>query len=72
MRGYRVKRPRSTPPSFRADQEETAGTHLLLLELSCDEGLGHHFGGGVYQFWILPDDLRVRCSDRVMRTTTAY
>ena len=49
-----------------------AGTHLLLLELSSNEGLGHHFGEGVYQFWILPDDLRARRFDRVMLTTTGY
>jgi hypothetical protein len=61
------------PPSFvQGDQEETAGTHLLLLELSSNEGLGHHFGEGVYQFWILPADLRARRFDRVMLTTTAY
>ena len=61
------------PPSYvQGDQEETAATHLLLLELSSNEGLGHHFGEGVYQFWITPDDLRARRFDHVMLTTTAY
>ena len=61
------------PPSYvQGDQEETAATHVLLLELSSNEGLGHHFGEGVYQFWILPDDLRARRFDRVTLTTTAY
>lgn len=61
------------PPSYvQGNEEETAGTHLLLLELSSNEGFGHHFGEGVYQFWILPNDLRGRCFDRVMLTTTAY
>ena len=45
----------STPPSYvQGNEEETAATHVMLLELSSDEGLGHHFGEGVYQFWILP------------------
>nr|MBA2397701.1 DUF1963 domain-containing protein [Bradyrhizobium sp.] len=61
------------PPSYvQGDQEETAGTHLLLLELSSNEGLGHHFGEGVYQFWITPADLRARRFDHAMLTTTAY
>jgi uncharacterized protein YwqG len=61
------------PPSYvQGDQEETAGTHLLLLELSSNEGIGHYFGEGVYQFWIAPADLRARRFDRVMLTTTAY
>ncbi|MBR1209739.1 DUF1963 domain-containing protein [Bradyrhizobium sp. JYMT SZCCT0180] len=61
------------PPGYvQGNEEETAGTHLLLLELSSDEGLGHHFGEGVYQFWILPDDLRTRRFDRVLLTTTGY
>jgi uncharacterized protein YwqG len=61
------------PPSYvQGDQDETAATHVLLLELSSDEGLGHHFGEGVYQFWILPDDLRARRFDHVVLTTSAY
>jgi hypothetical protein len=31
-----------------------AVTHLLLLELSSNEALGHEFGEGVHQFWITP------------------
>ena len=60
------------PSSVQGDQEETAQTHLLLLELSSNDGLGHHFGEGVYQFWITPADLRGRRFDRVRLTTSAY
>lgn len=52
--------------------EEISATHLLLLELSSDEGIGHHFGEGVYQFWIAPDDLRDRRFDRVEMIVQAY
>jgi hypothetical protein len=34
--------------------------------------LGHHFGEGVYQFWITPADLRARRFDRVDLTADAY
>jgi hypothetical protein len=61
------------PPSYvQGNAEETAETHLLLLELSSNEGLGHYFGEGVYQFWITPDDLRQGRFERVQLTTTAY
>ena len=61
------------PPSFvQGNQDETAATHLLLLELSANDGLAHHFAEGVYQIWITPDDLRARRFDRAMCTTTAY
>jgi hypothetical protein len=53
-------------------QWERAKTHLLLLELSSNDGLGHHFGEGVYQFWILPEDLKARRFDEVKLTTDAY
>jgi hypothetical protein len=56
----------------QGDQEETARTHLLLLELSSNDGLGHYFGEGVYQFWITPADLRSRRFERVRLTTSAY
>lgn len=52
--------------------EEFSATHLLLLELSSNEGIGHHFGEGVYQFWIAPDDLRDRRFDRVEMIVQAY
>jgi hypothetical protein len=61
------------PPSYvQGNQEETAQTHLLLLELSSNDGIGHYFGEGVYQFWIAPADLRARRFDRVVLTTDAY
>ena len=61
------------PPScVQGDQAETAATHLMLLELSANDGLAHHFAEGVYQIWITPDDLRARRFDRAMCTTTAY
>lgn len=56
----------------QGDQQERAATHLLLLELSGNEAIGHHFGEGVYQFWITPDDLAARRFENVVLTTTAY
>lgn len=61
------------PPSeIQGNQYEIARTHLLLLELSSNEGLGHHFGEGVYQFWITPEELRARRFDAVKLTADAY
>lgn len=61
------------PPSeIQGNQYEIARTHLLLLELLSNEGLGHHFGEGVYQFWITPDELRARRFDAVKLTADAY
>jgi hypothetical protein len=60
------------PSSVQGNQEEIAATHLLLLELSSNEGLGHHFGEGVYQFWITPEDLRARRFHAVVLTADAY
>jgi hypothetical protein len=60
------------PVDVQGHQWERAKTHLLLLELSSNEGLGHHFGEGVYQFWITPDDLKARRFDKVELTTDAY
>jgi hypothetical protein len=56
----------------QGDQQERAATHLLLLELSSDEAIGHRFGEGVYQFWITPEDLAERRFDKAVLTTTAY
>jgi uncharacterized protein YwqG len=58
--------------SRRRYQWDRAKTHLLLLELSSNEALGHHFGEGVYQFWITPADLRARRFDKVQLTADAY
>jgi hypothetical protein len=60
------------PVDVQGNQWERAMTHLLLLELSSNEGLGHHFGEGVYQFWITPEDLRARRFDKVELTADAY
>jgi hypothetical protein len=62
----------SAPVDVQGNQWERAKTHLLLLELSSNEGLGHHFGEGVYQFWITPDDLKARRFDKVELTADAY
>ena len=56
----------------QGDQQERAATHLLLLELSSDEAIGHRFGEGVYQFWITPENLAERRFDKAVLTTTAY
>jgi len=60
------------PVDVQGNQWERAQTHLLLLELSSNEGLGHHFGEGVYQFWITPEDLMARRVDKVELSTDAY
>ena len=58
--------------AVQGNLEELLETHLILLEMSSDEGIGHHFGEGVYQFWITPDDLKNRRFDKVELTTDAY
>ena len=60
------------PVDVQGNQWDRARTHLLLLELSSNDGLGHHFGEGVYQFWITPDDLKARRFDKVELTADAY
>lgn len=60
------------PVDVQGHQYDRARTHLLLLELSSEDGLGHHFGEGVYQFWITPDDLKARRFDKVELTADAY
>jgi Domain of unknown function (DUF1963) len=60
------------PVDVQGYQWDRAKTHLLLLELSSNDGLGHHFGEGVYQFWITPADLRARRFDKVELTADAY
>ena len=61
------------PPSYvQGDAEERIGEWLLLLELSSDPPIGHHFGEGVLQFWIRPDDLAARRFDLVELTASAY
>ena len=60
------------PVDVQGNQWERAQTHLLLLEVSSNEGLGHHFGEGVYQFWIRPEDLEAGRFDKVELTADAY
>jgi hypothetical protein len=61
------------PPSYvQGDAEERIGEWLLLLELSSDPPIGHHFGEGVLQLWIRPDDLAARRFDLVELTASAY
>jgi hypothetical protein len=62
----------AAPVDVQGNQEERARDHLLLLEMSSNEGLGHHFGEGVYQLWIKPDDLVARRFERVVLTSDAY
>ena len=61
------------PPSYvQGDAEERIEEWLLLLELSSDAPVGHHFGEGVFQFWIRPADLMARRFDLVELTVSAY
>ena len=61
------------PPSYvQGDAEARIGEWLLLLELSSDPPVGHHFGEGVLQFWIRPDDLAARRFDLVELTASAH
>ena len=60
------------PVDVQDYQSDRARTYLLLLELFSNDGLGHHFGEGVYQFWITPADLRARRFDKVELTADAY
>jgi hypothetical protein len=60
------------PVDVQGHQWERAKTHLLLLEISTNQGLGHHFGEGVYQLWITPADLKARRFDKVELTADAY
>ena len=60
------------PVDVQGNQWDRAKTHLLLLEISSNEGLGHHFGEGVIQFWISPADLKARRFEKVELTADAY
>ena len=62
----------AAPVDVQGRQVERMKTHLLLLELSSNDGLGHRFGEGVYQFWITPDDLRECRFNSVEFTSDAY
>ena len=56
----------------QGEEQEIAATHLLLLELSSNEAIGHRFGEGVYQFWITPENLADRRFEQVVQTRAAY
>lgn len=60
------------PTCVQAEADERVGEWLLLLELSEDVAIAHHFAEGVLQFWIRPDDLAARRFDRVELTAEAY
>jgi hypothetical protein len=60
------------PTDVQGGQWEWASTHLLLLELSSDAGLGRDFGEGVCQLYIAPDDLKARRFDKAKLAFEAY
>ncbi len=55
----------------QGEEQEIARAHLLLLELSSNESIGHRFGEGVIQFWITPEDLADRRFEQVVLTRAA-
>jgi hypothetical protein len=67
-----VDRMLSAPSYVQGGAEERIGEWILLLELSSDAAIGHHFAEGVYQFWIRPADLAARRFDLVELTASAY
>jgi hypothetical protein len=61
------------PPTLvQTEADERVDEWLLLLQLGSAPQLGHHFGEGVYQFWIRPEDLAARRFDRVELHAEAY
>lgn len=61
------------PPSYvQGYVEELIEDHLLLLELPGDGGPGHHFGEGVLQYLITPEDLAAGRFDQVKSVISAY
>ena len=73
-RGFHIHTPDrmlAAPSDVEGNQWERAQTHLLLLELSSNEGLGHYFGEGVYQLWITPEDLKAGRFDKVILSADA-
>ncbi len=74
-RGFHISTPDrmlALASDVQGNQWDRAATHLLLLEISSNDGIGHFFGEGVYQFWITPEDLNARRFDRVVLTSDAY
>jgi uncharacterized protein YwqG len=68
---FRPHRMLAPPSAVQWKHMEMAPNHILLLELSENDGLGHHLGDGVLQFWIRPEDLQARNFDRVVLTAEA-
>ncbi len=62
----------SAPSCPQQEAAERTNEWLLLLEMSSNDGIGHHFGEGVLQFWIRPEDLGNRRFERVELTAEAY
>ena len=61
------------PPSYvQGYVEEYVDTHVLLLELTGYDGPGHHFGEGVLQYLITPEDLEARRFDKVISVLSGY
>ena len=61
------------PPSYvQGYVEELVDDHLLLLELTSGSGPEHHFGEGVLQYLISPEDLAARRFDRVTSVLSGY
>jgi hypothetical protein len=62
----------AVPSDVQGNEYEMPLTHLLLLEISSNEGIGHLYAEGVTQFWITPDDLATGRFDKVVMTNTGY
>lgn len=61
------------PPSYvQGYVEELVDDHLLLLELTNCSGPEHHFGEGVLQYLITPDDLAAGRFDKVKSVLSGY
>jgi hypothetical protein len=61
------------PPSYvQGHVEELVEDHLLLLELGSGSGPEHHFGEGVLQYLITPEDLAAGRFDRVKAVLSSY
>ncbi|WP_379545758.1 DUF1963 domain-containing protein [Qipengyuania sp. DSG2-2] len=61
------------PPSFvQGYVEEYLDTHVLLLELTGYDGPEHHFGEGVLQYLITPEDLEAGRFDKVVSVLSGY
>lgn len=61
------------PPSYvQGYVEEMIDDHLLLLELFSASGPEHHFGEGVLQYLITPEDLAAGRFDQVKSVISGY